>query len=89
MNLVPTLYPSFLELELDLKHHKHLAMHALTSILAALALLATSAEAKAKAKPRDAILLSQVSPPSPAGDQQPLPHQPYSPTRAWLTGHRP
>lgn len=35
-------------------------MYALASLLAALALLATSADAKAK--PRDAILLSQVSP---------------------------
>lgn len=35
-------------------------MRALTSLLAALALLATSADAKAKAKPRDSILLSQV-----------------------------
>lgn len=38
-------------------------MHALASLLAALALLATSADAKAK--PRDAILLSQVSRPPP------------------------
>lgn len=38
-------------------------MHALISLLAALALLATSAEAKAK--PRDAILLSQVRSPPP------------------------
>lgn len=37
-----------------------LAMHAVVSLLAALALLATSADAKAK--PRDAILLSKVSP---------------------------
>lgn len=75
---MPTLYPSFLEL--DLKHHKHPAMHALISLLAALALLATSAEAKAK--PRDAILLSQVSSPAPCPkpkDQQPLPHQAFFP----------
>lgn len=58
MSLGPTLYPAHLELHIDVEHHTHPAMHTLISFLAALALLATSADAKAK--PRDAILLSQV-----------------------------
>lgn len=58
--LRPTSYPTLPGASPGPQHYRHPAMYALASLLAALALLATSADCKAK--PRDAILLSQVSP---------------------------